>query len=196
MSVAFWAGSGDTIRVTHPAVPQLAPDDLARRLDRGEPLQVLDVRAPERLTAGRVTLGARLAFKNLKGSTLYAMPTLDGLGLDPGAPIAVICGHGNSSQRATRFLVDHGVTAFSVTGGMAAWEQVLMPRTLPAPTGMSHLIQIDRVGKGALSYVLGSDGEGVLIDPSRHLEQYEVIFRDANLTPRAVIDTRTRTPTM
>ena len=82
------ARSGDTIRVSHPAVPQLAPDDLARRLDSGEPVQVLDVRAPERLTAGRVTLGEKLAFQNLKGSALYAMPTLEGLGLDPGVPIA------------------------------------------------------------------------------------------------------------
>jgi len=175
--------------VTHPAVPQLAPEDLARRLDSGEPVQVLDVRAPERLTAGRVTLGEKLAYKNLKGSTLYAMPTLDGLGLDPGAPIAVICGHGNSSQRATRFLMDHGITAFSVTGGMAAWEQVLIPRALSAPSGMSHLIQIDRVGKGALSYVLGSDGEAVVIDPARHVEPYETIFRESKVTPRAVIDT-------
>ena len=152
-------------------------------------MQILDVRAPERLTAGRVTLGEKLAFKNLKGSTLYAMPTLDGLGLDPGAPIAVICGHGNSSQRATRFLMDHGVTAFSVTGGMAAWEQVLIPRPLPVPAGMSHLIQMDRVGKGALSYVLGSDGEAVVIDAARHLEPYEAVFRETKLTPRAVIDT-------
>ncbi|HWZ27552.1 MAG TPA: MBL fold metallo-hydrolase [Gemmatimonadales bacterium] len=162
---------------------------MARRLDRGEPMQVLDVRAAERLTMGRVTLGARLAFKNLTGSVLYALPSLDALGLDPAAPIAVICGHGNSSQRATRFLLERGVTAFSVTGGMAAWEQVLVPRSLTPPPGMTHLIQVDRVGKGALSYVLGSDGEALLIDPSRHLEPYEAIFRESGLVPRAVVDT-------
>lgn len=175
--------------VSQPAVPQLAPEDLARRLDRGEPVQVLDVRAPERLMAGRVTLGERLAFKNLKGSTLYAMPTLDGLGLDPGAPIAVICGHGNSSQRATQFLRERGVTAFSVTGGMAAWEQVMVPRTLAPTAGLSHFVQVDRVGKGALSYVLGSDGEAVVIDAARHLAPYETLFKELKLTPRAVIDT-------
>jgi len=72
---------------------------------------------------------------------------------------------------------------------MAAWEQVLIPRALPAPSGMSHLIQVDRVGKGALSYVLGSDGEGVVIDPARHLEPYETLFREHRLKPRAIIDT-------
>lgn len=173
----------------NPAVPQLAPEDLARRLDRGEPVQVLDVRAPERLDAGRVTLGERLAFKNLKGSTLYAMPALDQLGLDPGAPVAVICGHGNSSQRATLFLRERGVTAFSVTGGMAAWEQVMIPRALTPTAGLSHLVQVDRVGKGALSYVLGSDGEAVVIDAARHLGPYEALFKELKLTPRAVIDT-------
>jgi len=171
------------------AVPQLAPEDLARRLDQGDAVQVLDIRAPERLANGRVTLGERLAFRNLKGSALYALPDLDTLGLDTGAPIAVICGHGNSSQRATLFLRERGVTAFSVTGGMAAWERVVVPRRLPPPPGLSHLVQVDRIGKGALAYVLASDGEAVLIDPARHLDPYDALFRDLGVTPRAVVDT-------
>ena len=172
-----------------PAVPELAPEDLARRLDHGEPVQVLDIRAAERLAAGRVTLGERLAFKNVTGSTLYALPDLGGLGLDPGAPVAVICGHGNSSQRATLFLRERGITAFSVTGGMAAWEKIVVPRRLAPPPGMSDLVQMDRVGKGALGYVLASDGEAVILDPGRHLEPYAAVLRDLGATPRAVVDT-------
>ena len=173
----------------HAAVPQLAPEDLARRLDRGEPVQVLDIRAAERLAGGRVTLGERLAFKNVKGSTLYALPDLDTLALDPAAPVAVICGHGNSSQRAALFLRERGVAAFSVTGGMAAWEQVVVPRTLAPPPGMSDLVQMDRIGKGALGYVLASDGEAVIVDPGRHLDPYAAVLRDLRVTPRAVVDT-------
>jgi len=152
-------------------------------------MQVLDIRAAERLASGRVTLGERLAFRNLKGSALYTLPDLDTLGLDTGAPVAVICGHGNSSQRATLFLRERGIAAFSVTGGMAAWEQVVVPRPLAPPPGMSHLVQMDRIGKGALGYVLASDGEAVIVDPGRHLEPYAAVLRDLGATPRAVVDT-------
>ena len=170
-------------------LPQVSPEDLARRLDAGERLQVLDVRAPERVASSRVAFGPGLDFKNLKASEMYALPSVDSLGLDPRAPVAVICGHGNSSQRAARFLVERGYDAYSVTGGMAAWETVSVTRRIPGTTALEHVIQLDRVGKGALSYVLASDGDAVVVDPSRHVEQYESIFSDLGVTPRAVVDT-------
>jgi glyoxylase-like metal-dependent hydrolase (beta-lactamase superfamily II) len=50
-------------------------------------------------------------------------------------------------------------------------------------------VQLDRVGKGALSYILVSDGDAVLVDPGRHLDRYEAVFRDLKATPAAVVDT-------
>src|SRR6266480_370558 len=177
------------MRMPESSVPLIPAPDLARRLDQGERVQLLDVRSAERVAQGRVTLGATLDFRALAASHLYQLATHDSLRLDPAAPVAVICGHGNSSARATRFLRDQGFEAYSVAGGMAAWETVYLPRRLSPTPALEHVIQLDRVGKGALSYVLVSDGDAVVVDPGRHLRPYEALLEDLGATAAAVIDT-------
>jgi len=172
-----------------PSVPRIPAADLARRLDQGERVQLLDIRTPEHVAGGRVTLGATLDFRALPASAMYDLPTLDSLRLDPATPVAVICGHGNSSQQAAQYLRERGFDAFSVTGGMAAWEAVYLPRRLSPTPALQHVVQVDRVGKGALSYVLVSDGDAVVVDPGRHLEPYEMLLRSLGATAAAVIDT-------
>lgn len=169
-------------------LPQIPADELALRLDRGEPVQVLDVRAPDRVAAARVTFGQGLDFRAMPNSTLFALPSLDPLGFDPARPVAVICGHGNSSKHTTAFLRERGYEAFSVTGGMAAWETVYVARRLSPTPSLEHVVQLDRVGKGALSYVLVSDGDAVVVDPGRHLDRYDALLAELGATPAAVVD--------
>jgi glyoxylase-like metal-dependent hydrolase (beta-lactamase superfamily II) len=175
--------------MSEPKIPEIAPAELARRLERGERLQLLDVRAPERVAQHRITFGAGLAFRALPASALTEGPAPDPLPLDPGVPVAVICGHGHSSQRATRVLRERGYEAYSVAGGMAAWEAVYLPRALSPTPSLDAVVQLDRVGKGALSYVLVSDGDAVVIDPGRHLAPYESVLDELGAAPAAVLDT-------
>jgi glyoxylase-like metal-dependent hydrolase (beta-lactamase superfamily II) len=170
-------------------VPELSPQDVAERLDAGEPLQVLDVRSADRVARGTIRLGEAIAFHALPRSQLVKLPSLDGLGLDQHRPIAVVCGHGNSSKAATAFLRERGFEAYSVRGGMAAWETVYVPRALTPTATIERLIQLDRVGKGSLGYVLVSRGEAVVVDPGRHLEPYDAVLDEAQARPVAVIDT-------
>src|SRR5256886_7535933 len=106
------------MRMPEPSAPLIPAADLARRLDHGERVQLPDVRSAERVAQGRVTLGATLDFRPVPASQLYQLPTLEPLGLDATAPVAVICGHGNSSAQAVRFLRERGFEAYSVAGGM------------------------------------------------------------------------------
>src|SRR5213594_1587297 len=170
-------------------LPQMPAADLAQRLDGGEHVQVLDIRSPERVAQGRVAFGATLDFRALAASEMYRLPSLAPLGLERTAPVAVICGHGNSSQRATRFLRERGFEAYSVTGGMAAWETVYLARRLAPTAALHHVLQLDRVGKGALSYVLVSDGDAVIVDPGRHLDRYDALLTELRATAAAVVDT-------
>src|SRR5438876_2584230 len=172
-----------------PALPQISPHELAQRLDRGEPLQLLDIRASERVAQGAVSLGPTLDFRAFPASQMYALPRLDPLALDPGRPVAVMCGHGNSSRQATLFLRAQGFDACSVSGGMAAWETVYLPRFLTPTPAVQRVVQLDRVGKGALSYVLVSDGDAIVVDPGRHLERYDELLRELDATPAGVVDT-------
>lgn len=169
--------------------PEIAPQQLAERLDRGEPLQVLDVRAPDKVAQGSVRLGAALEHRALPNSRIFSLPDLSTLGLDAARPVAVVCGHGNSSKQTTAFLRERGYDAYSVAGGMAAWETVYVARRLPSTAALAHVVQLDRVGKGALSYVLVSDGDAVVIDPGRHVDRYDALLTELNAMPAAVVDT-------
>ena len=169
--------------------PQIPPQELAERLDRGEPLQVLDVRAPEKVERGHIVLGPELEFHAHPNSKLFALRDVTALDLDTTRPIAVVCGHGNSSKKATAFLRARGYEAYSVIGGMAAWETVYVARHLSPTPSLSHVVQLDRVGKGALSYVLVSDGDALVVDPGRHIERYDALLTELRATPAAVVDT-------
>ena len=171
------------------SLPQLAPQELAERLDQGEALQVLDVRSTEKVAAGHVSLGAGLEFRAMPNSKLFALSSLDELRLDPNLPVAVICNRGNSSKQSTAFLRERGYEAFSVTGGMAEWERVYVARQLAPTPSLGHVVQLDRLGKGALSYVLVSDGDAVVVDPGRHVARYDALLAELAATPAAVVDT-------
>src|SRR5438094_810897 len=172
-----------------PPIPQISPDELARRLDAGEPVQLLDIRAAERVAQGAVSFGPTLDFRALPASQIYRLPRLEPLELDRHRPVVVICGHGNSSKQATLFLREQGFEAYSVSGGMAAWETVYLPRFLSPTSSVEHVVQLDRVGKGALSYVLVSDGDALVVDPGRHVERYDELLRELDATPAGVVDT-------
>src|SRR5574341_630547 len=172
------------------SLPQIPPQELAERLDRGESLQVLDVRAPEKVERGHIAIGSEREFHAHPNSKIFALPDVSELQLDASRPIAVVCGHGNSSRKATAFLRERGYEAYSVIGGMAAWETVYVARRLSPTPSLSHVLQLDRVGKGALSYVLVSDGDAVIVDPGRHVERYDALLdRELAAKPVAVIDT-------
>jgi glyoxylase-like metal-dependent hydrolase (beta-lactamase superfamily II) len=171
------------------AVREIPADELAQRLDRGDHVQLLDVRSPDSVGAGRIKFGTGLDFHALPGSQIERSPTSDLLGLDPDQEVVVVCGHGNSSKGTAALLRQRGLDAYSVTGGMAAWDAVYLPRRLSSTRTLEHVVQIDRVGKGALSYVLASDGDAVVVDPGRHLERYDAVLGELGATPAAVIDT-------
>src|SRR3989449_163875 len=171
------------------SVPQISPEQLAQSLERGDRVQLLDIRAAERVAQGAVRFGSTLDFRALPASQIYELRALEPLQLDPRQPVAVICGHGNSSKRATSFLREKGFEAYSMTGGMAAWETVYLARFLTPTPSLQHVVQLDRVGKGALSYVLVSEGDAVVVDPGRQLERYDALLQQLGATPAAVVDT-------
>lgn len=170
-----------------PKIPEITPEELARSLENGETMNVLDIRAPARLVAGRIE--AEGQFHNIVGSRLATLGSPDAVGLDPSVPVAVVCGHGNSSKAATRHLAKLGFQARSLQGGMAAWMLTAIPRPLPGPHGAEHLVQFDRIGKGALGYLLVSDGEALIVDPPRRPDGYLTTARELGATVVGVADT-------
>ena len=172
-----------------PKVPEYSPDDLARRLEGGEPIQVMDVRAPEKVALGRLDLGSPSRFHNIRGSVLVKATSVDETGLDPDLPVVVVCGMGKDSSIVTNHLRGLGLDAQSLSGGLDRWFEFLVPRTLDPPQGVDTLTQFDRVGKGCLAYLIVSKGEALIIDPPFAHEPILEVLQEAGAKPLAVVDT-------
>jgi glyoxylase-like metal-dependent hydrolase (beta-lactamase superfamily II) len=172
-----------------PSVPEISAPELAAAIEDGAPIQVLDVRAPHRVAAGRIDTAPEDRFHNIVGSQLIAVRSQDQVGLDPAMPVAVVCGHGNDSKVAALFLSRFGYDARSLSGGMSAWMLMTLPRELPPPPSLDRLVQFDRVGKGALGYLLVSDGAALVIDPPRDLRPYLEAAEEAGAEIVGVADT-------
>ena len=97
------------------ASPEISVDELATRLESGDPgILLVDVREVDEYHSGHVA-GARLV---VLGTVPDNVDAFRGEG-----PAYVICRSGARSMRACEFLAGHGVQAVNVAGGTMAWQQ-------------------------------------------------------------------------
>ena len=104
---------------------QVGVVDLKAALDRGDDIQVLDVREPWE-TAIAALPGSVLITPSGGLIPLGALPERAGE-LDPARPVYALCHHGGRSLRATQFLRQAGFEAVNVAGGIDAWAAVIEP---------------------------------------------------------------------
>jgi len=92
-----------------------------------------------------------------------------------GLPVLVVCAKGDSSAYVADILKRKGRRAVNLKGGTAAWGNYYEVKEVP-PFGAgrvgSRLLQINRVGKGCLSYMLISGAEALVVDAGRHVQTY------------------------
>lgn len=169
--------------------PEISPEDLVRAIESGAPIRVLDIRAPNALAGGRIDVGSPEQFVNMRGSEVVSLGEGIRSALDPEMPLAVVCGRGNSSREVAAHLNELGYQARSMTGGMTAWADALVPRHLTPPPGFDHLVQFDRIAKGALGYLLAAGGEAWVVDPPRKPQAFFDVARDLGVKIVAVADT-------
>ena len=90
-------------------VPEIAPDELAPRLDD---VTLIDVRQPEEYAAGHVRTARLLPLQDVP-DLMSELPTE--------AEVFIICCSGSRSAMASEFLIEQGVSAVNVAGGILAW---------------------------------------------------------------------------
>jgi rhodanese-related sulfurtransferase len=96
----------------------LTPRDLAVRLERGEDVQIVDVRQPEEWDAGRIA-GAR----HIELAALAANAD----SVDRQRPVVFVCRTGSRSAMATEAFRTAGYDAHNMTGGLLEWEKSGLP---------------------------------------------------------------------
>jgi sulfur-carrier protein adenylyltransferase/sulfurtransferase len=102
-------------------IPEISPKELKARLDRNDPITLLDVREPhEAAIADLPEVGQhRIPLRELP----------DRLGeLDPAAELIIYCRSGARSGGATLQLLERGFArVFNLEGGMLKWREDVDP---------------------------------------------------------------------
>jgi len=101
-------------------VERLTVPELHERLERGDDLQVLDVREQSEWDAGHIPGSLFTPYHDL-----HALPD----GLDPARPVAAICASGQRSAVAASLLQRHGAgeVLHVVEGGVGTWRRAGWP---------------------------------------------------------------------
>jgi glyoxylase-like metal-dependent hydrolase (beta-lactamase superfamily II)/rhodanese-related sulfurtransferase len=113
--------------------------------------------------------------------------SLNGLMLDKDAPVVTVCTAGRVSQKAAEILAGKGYDAYSLKDGMRGWSFAW--DVASADFTNFNVIQVRRIGKGCLSYILSSGGEAVAIDASLPVEVYNHLAEENGWKLKGVIDT-------
>ncbi len=150
--------------------------ELLGKIDSGERFVLLDVRNDEEYARWKVEGRDPVdTFHRAYFDFIEDESALDQVPRDRG-PIYAICAKGDSSDLIAEMLRDRGADARNVAGGMIAYGEFLQSVRVPLdPDEESRfeIWQMNRRGKGCLSYVIRSGAEAVVVDPSRNIAEYE-----------------------
>jgi glyoxylase-like metal-dependent hydrolase (beta-lactamase superfamily II) len=145
---------------------ELSPSALADAIAAGEPVTILDIRDDvawgiegPAVTSVHVPAPAALADPAATAERLQGR-------------VAVLCNRGMSARRVASALRAEGVGAEVVEGGMRGWIGALQARDVPLDIAGLSVVQVQRPGRGCLSYVVAADGAALVVDPAPDSDYY------------------------
>ena len=109
-----------------------------------------------------------------------------------GRKILTICGKGATSTTLAAELDANGFEDVAVVkGGMRDWNALYETARVDTENDDLLVVQFQRRAKGCLSYLVGSKsaGEAVVVDPTRHTDQYITTAAEHGLKITHVLDT-------
>lgn len=174
----FKSWSGELVKSTQDTT--ISGDSLWESIKQDSDVFLLDVREPQEFAEFKIPGAVNIPLSQLFTSGSKAHLPKD-------KKIVTICSHGNRSMVATFALAQNGLESTSLVGGMSLWNQVLGATTLKEND--VTIIQVEKIGKGCLSHIIGSDGEAVVIDPTHPAKKYTEFAQKENLKITKVIDT-------
>jgi glyoxylase-like metal-dependent hydrolase (beta-lactamase superfamily II)/rhodanese-related sulfurtransferase len=156
-------------------------------MEVGKPVTLLDVRSSEDRAQWSIPGSVHLdVYDALQAGQPGALAAAS---FPPDRAIVTVCHAGRVSQTAADVLVGRGFDAQSLAGGMKSWSLAWNVAEVPASDTAARIIQVRRVGKGCLSYVVGSAGEAAVIDPSVAPDVYVGIAEARKWRISYVLDT-------
>ena len=159
----------------------ISNENLWDSLKNKEDVFLLDVRDPMEFSEFKIPGAVNLPLSDLFSEKGFEK-------IPKNKKIVTICSHGNRSMVATFALAQKGYEATSLVGGMSRWNQVLSAKTVVKQDDLI-IIQVEKVGKGCLSHIVGSDGEAIVIDPTYPPSKYLEFAEKEHMKIKKVIDT-------
>lgn len=169
---------------------EITVSQLVEKLERGEALTVVDIREAGEFADWHIHGSTNIPSYNALNRR-DAGPLLQHIDTLPREkPVVAVCRMGNTSKLAARILESKGFTALSLRDGIRGWSEAWSVARIPlAGESSSILLQIRRNGKGCLSYLLGSKGEALVVDPSLDISVYTRLAEREGLTINQVLET-------
>lgn len=168
--------------------------DMREKLDRGDRVLVLDVRAEEEFEAWKLDETGQSQSVNI--------PYFDFMEDEEGAmaklpsdvsEAVVVCAKGGSSEWVAELLAGKGLKASNLEGGMQAWARILdVAKVEGHGISNAEVLQIRRVSSGCISYMIIDKGSGsaAVIDPLEAVvDKYVELASQNNAIIKVVFDT-------
>ncbi|MDF2737068.1 MAG: blh [Nitrososphaeraceae archaeon] len=147
-------------------------------------LFLLDVREPYEYAEWHIENSVNIPLGELsKEETLSQIPK--------DKEIITICPRGNRATDAKYLMQRYGYNVKVLEGGLIAWSTEIEQahREFQITDSKVNLVQIRRIGKGCMSYIIESNGEIAVIDPVFPIDNYIRIADKFNGTITKIYDT-------
>jgi glyoxylase-like metal-dependent hydrolase (beta-lactamase superfamily II)/rhodanese-related sulfurtransferase len=162
-------------------------ETLREWLDAHKPVTVLDIRTDDDYAQWAIPGSVHInAYEALRDGQPAALAEAS---LPRDRPVVTICNAGRVSQTAAALLAQRGFDARSLAGGMKAWSLAWNTSRVLVADSSVEIIQVRRTGKGCLSYVVGSENQAAVIDPSVSTDVYLALAREKGWSIRFVLET-------
>lgn len=165
---------------------KISASELQEMLNDKQNVFILDVRPTDQRNEWQIAESSHLdAYKRLNAGD---NTVLDEVSIPENTTVVTVCAAGRTSLIASEALREKGIKAFSLDGGMKAWNYAWNKAEISFPSGLK-IIQVRRPAKGVLSYLIGSDNEAIVVDAALDPHVYQQLAEQNGWTIKYVTDT-------
>lgn len=167
----------------------ITPEWLYQRLTADEDVRVIDTRPADDFAGWHIPGAENVPFRS---SDKLDPSQLQGITVPAEGDLVTVCAKGIGSYAFAEQAVAHlDQEPWVLQDGMEGWSRLYDVLSVPTAATDLEIYQFQRVAKGCLSYLVGGteSHEAVVIDPTRHVDEFQRAAADDHLSITAVIDT-------
>jgi glyoxylase-like metal-dependent hydrolase (beta-lactamase superfamily II)/rhodanese-related sulfurtransferase len=165
---------------------KISVKQLQEMLNKSQDVFILDVRPTDQREEWRIAESTHVdAYKRLNSGD---NSVLNEVNIPHSVPVVTVCAVGRTSLIASEVLREKGIEAYSLDGGMKAWNYAWNKAEINFQSGLK-IIQVRRPAKGVLSYIVGSANEAIVVDAALEPEVYQQLAKENGWKIKYVTDT-------